>query len=240
MVISSPFVIILSATEQAVLQTRAHSARDQHRMVIRARIVLACAQGRTNAAIAAEIGMHIDTVRKWRHRFYHLRIAGLVDRSRSGRPPIFTSVQMAEVKQLACTLPAETQIPLSRWSSLELATEAIRRGVAEPMSASSVRRWLNADAIKPWQHRSWIFPRDPDFAGKAARVLDLYARKWQGQSLGDDEYVISADEKSQLQALHRRHPGCHQHQGGCDGLSSSTAAAGPWPTWPPTTSTEPT
>ena len=70
-----------------------------------------------------------------------------------------------------------------------------------------MRRWLARDAIKPWQHRSWIFPRDPDFEAKAARVLDLYARTWNGVALGDDEYVISADEKSQLQALRRRHPG---------------------------------
>jgi len=70
-----------------------------------------------------------------------------------------------------------------------------------------VRRWLAADAIKPWQHRSWIFPRDPDFATKAGAVLDLYDRRWQGIKLGADEYVISADEKSQLQALRRRHPG---------------------------------
>jgi hypothetical protein len=74
------------------------------------------------------------------------------------------------------------------------------------VSASTVRRWLAADAIKPWQHRSWIFPRDPDFAAKAARVLDLYQRVWDGAVLGVDEYVISADEKSQLQALSRCHP----------------------------------
>lgn len=207
MVISSPFVIILSATEKAVLQARATSARAPYRMVIRARIVLACARGCTNAGIAADVGMHIDTVRKWRSRFYHHRLEGLTDLPRTGRPPVFTAVQVAEVKQLACTLPAETQTPLSRWSSTELATEATRRGVAETISASSVRRWLNADAIKPWQHRSWIFPRDPDFAIKAARVLDLYDRTWEGQPLGKDDYVISADEKSQLQALHRRNPG---------------------------------
>ena len=103
-----------------------------------------------------------------------------------------------------------------------------------------MRRWLAADAIKPWQHRSWIFPRDPDFAAKAARVLDLYARPWQGQPLGADEYVISADEKSQLQALRRRHREPPPAPGGPGGSSSSTAAAAPWPTSPPTTSTAPT
>jgi hypothetical protein len=69
-----------------------------------------------------------------------------------------------------------------------------------------VRRWLHAAAIKPWRYRSWIFPRDPGFAIKAARVLDLYDRTWAGDALGPDDYVISADEKSQLQALRRRHP----------------------------------
>ena len=58
-----------------------------------------------------------------------------------------------------------------------------------------MRRWLSADAIKPWQHRSWIFPRDPDFAVKAERVLDLYDRAMEGPSAAPgDEYVISADE----------------------------------------------
>ena len=74
------------------------------------------------------------------------------------------------------------------------------------VSASTVRRWLAADAIKPWQHRSWIFPRDPDFAFKAGRVLDLYARTSTGRPLGDDDYVISADEKPGVQARQRIHP----------------------------------
>jgi len=88
-----------------------------------------------------------------------------------------------------------------------LAAEVQSRSIAEAISASTVRRWLRADAIKPWQHRSWIFPRDRDFAAKAARVLGLYGRCWQGEPLGPHDYVISADEKSQLQALRRRHRG---------------------------------
>lgn len=107
---------------------------------------------------------------------------------------------------MACALPAETGVPLARWSSTELAAEAVTRGVVDTVSASTVRRWLRGDAIRPWQCRSWIFPRDPDFAAKAARVLDLYDRVWDGRALRADEFVISADEKSQLQALHRRHP----------------------------------
>ena len=116
-------------------------------------------------------------------------------------------MQVIEVKALGCTLPAETGQSSSRWSCAELASELISREIAQTISAATVRRWLAADAIKPWQHWCWIFPRDPDFQTKAARVLDLWARQWEGQPLGPDDYVISADEKSQLQALQRRHRG---------------------------------
>jgi transposase len=207
MAMSSPYVITLSLLDGSVLHARARSSTAAHRDVIRARIVLAAAEGAANTEIAAEVGVHVDTVRKWRRRFAIAGLSGLEDRPRSGRRRTFTPVQVAEVKALACTLPAETGQPLSRWSSTDLAAEVITRGIAEMISAATVRRWLAGDAIKPWQHRSWIFPRDPDFATKAARVLDLYARQWRGQPLGPDDYVISADEKSQLQALHRRHRG---------------------------------
>ncbi|MFJ3954745.1 hypothetical protein ACIPXV_32730 [Streptomyces libani] len=74
------------------------------------------------------------------------------------------------------------------------------------MSASTVRRWPAQDALKPWQHRSWIFITSPGFRLEAAWALDPYARTWQGEQLGDDEYVISADEKTSLQARCRCHP----------------------------------
>ena len=207
MAMSSPFTITLTPLDESVLHARARSSKSAHRDVIRARIVLRAAEGAANTAIAAEVGVHVDTVRKWRRRFVAAGLPGLDDLPRSGRRRVFTPVQVVEVKALACTLPAETGQPLSRWSSADLASEVITRGLAETISAATVRRWLAADAIKPWQHRSWIFPRDPDFATKAARVLDLYARQWTGQPLGPDDYVISADEKSQLQALDAPPPG---------------------------------
>ncbi len=80
----------------------------------------------------------------------------------------------------------------------------IERGVTDA-SATTIWRWLHDSAIKPWQVRSWLFPRDPNFAERAGRVLDLYARRFEGRRLRPDELVISADEKSQLQALGRRH-----------------------------------
>ncbi len=113
---------------------------------------------------------------------------------------------MAQVKALACRLPAESGVPVARWSCPELAREVVARAIAGPVSASTVRRWLADDALKPWQHRSWIFITDPGFRIKAERVLDLYARTWQGIPLGEDECIISADEKTSIQARCRCHP----------------------------------
>jgi hypothetical protein len=112
---------------------------------------------------------------------------------------------VVEVKALACSLPAELGLPLARFSIAELRRETIARGIVAAISGSTLWRWLDADAIRPWRHRSWIFPRDPDFAAKAGRVLDLYAGRWQGRPLGDDELVICADEKPSIQVTPRRH-----------------------------------
>jgi hypothetical protein len=81
----------------------------------------------------------------------------------------------------------------------------IERGVCEA-SATTIARWLAEDAIKPWQHRSWIFPRDPRFLEKAGPVLDLYQRRWQGELLHPGDLVICADEKTQIQARRRDSP----------------------------------
>lgn len=202
---SSPFVIVLTAADRAELTRRVRAARTEHRDRQRALIVLAAAGGASNESIATDLGVHVDTARKWRRRFAADGLAGLVDLPRSGRPRVFTPVQVAAVKALACTAPKESGVPLARWSTIELASQAVAEHLVDSISPSTIGRWLAADAIKPWQHRSWIFPRDPQFATKAGRVLDLYQRRWQGQELGADEYVIGADEKSQLQALRRRH-----------------------------------
>ncbi|WP_327432666.1 IS630 family transposase [Streptomyces sp. NBC_01236] len=195
-----------TAAERERLKKMAYGHKTEHRMRLRAQIVLHAARGRSNARIVRETGLHLDTVRTWRGRFAEQGLPGLADRKRTGRPRTFTALQTAQVTALACQLPAETGVPLSRWSCPELAREAMERGIATFVSASTVRRWLAEDALKPWQHRSWIFITDPDFRAKAARVLDLYARTWQGRPLGEDEYVISADEKTSIQARCRCHP----------------------------------
>jgi hypothetical protein len=113
---------------------------------------------------------------------------------------------VVQVKALACEIPARLGIPLSRFSTSELAREAVTRGITASISGATVWRWLSADALKPWQHRSWIFPRDPNFEAKAGPVLDLYQRRWERRPLRPDEYVISADEKTSIQARIRLHP----------------------------------
>jgi transposase len=205
MPVPSPYQIVLSSKEEAVLTARARSVRSQYRDRLRAQIVLAAAGGKANAAIAAELGVHVDTVRKWRRRFATGRLAGLTDARRTGRPPVFTAADRAEAIALACALPAETGVPLSRWSGPELARELAARCQIRA-SASTIRRWLAGDALKPWQHRSWISVRDPEFAAKAARVPGLYAGIWDGQPLGSNDYVICADEKTSIQARCRCHP----------------------------------
>jgi DDE superfamily endonuclease len=112
----------------------------------------------------------------------------------------------AEIKMLACELPATTGVPLSRWSCAELARELMVRKVVAFISAATVWRTLRSDAIRPWRYRSWIFPRAADFAVKAAVVLDLYARVFDGKLLTRGEFVISSDEKTSIQARCRCHP----------------------------------
>ncbi len=111
----------------------------------------------------------------------------------------------ALVKAVACELIAETKQPLSRQSLADVTVRA-RTALGKPLSRSTVWRMLATDAIKPWRYKYWIFPRDPAFAEKAGPILDLYAGKWQGKFLGPKDHVLSADEKTSIQARIRCHP----------------------------------
>jgi transposase len=197
--------IELRAAERAKLKRRADGHKTPYRDRLRARIVLLAARGRPNARIAAQLGISVDTARKWRDRFAGHRLAGLADLPRSGRPRRISALQRAEVCALACQLPAAAGVPLGRWSCPELVAELVARGMVEGISVSSVRRILAEHPIKPWQYESWIFMRDPDFAAKAAVVLDLYAGTFAGKQHGPDEHVISIDAKPSIQARRRCH-----------------------------------
>jgi hypothetical protein len=120
--------------------------------------------------------------------------------------PLFPPMDRALVVATACQSVAETGEPLSRQSLADL-TRRVNRLLDEPMSKSTVWRTLDADALKPWQYEHWIFPRDPQFRKKAGPILDLYASVWQGQPLTAEDFVLSCDEKTSIQARQRKHPG---------------------------------
>src|SRR5438132_379343 len=105
----------------------------------------------------------------------------------------FPPLVVMAVKALACELPRTLEVPLSRLYVPDIAKEVVNRGIVASISGSTIWRWLDADALRPWTYRSWIFPRDPDFEAKAGVVLDLYAQEFDGKPLGDNDYVISAD-----------------------------------------------
>ena len=110
------------------------------------------------------------------------------------------------IKALACELPREHGLPLARLSVPEIRREAVARSLVASIGETTLWRWLAEDAIRPWHHRSWLFPRDPDFEEKAARILDLYAGLWRGRRLSARDCVLSADEKTSIQARRRVHP----------------------------------
>jgi transposase len=152
----------LTAAQRTLLTTQTRAATAPYRQVLRAKIVLLAAAGLANATIARRLGVTVNTVRKWRGRFGAEGLQGLADRPRSGRPRIYPAAVVAYAKAVACELPATNGVPLSRWSlaelRAELRAELLASGVVDDVSVTTLWRWLEADAIKPWQHRSWIFP----------------------------------------------------------------------------------
>jgi len=198
--------VMLSAGERTALSKRVRGAKTPHRDRLRAQIVLAAARGRDNARIARDLRISADTVRKWRGRFASRGLDGLADLPRSGRPRRISELTRAAVVALACQLPAATGIPLSRWTGPELLTELARAGPGDELSASSVLRILAEHPVKPWQYRSWISPRDPDFAARATVILDLYQGFYQGMRLRPGDRILSVDAKPSIQARGRCRP----------------------------------
>lgn len=119
--------------------------------------------------------------------------------------PSFPPDVVVAVKALACELPYEHGLPVSRLGKSEIQQAVIDRGIVASIGETTIWRWLSEDAIRPWCHRSWIFPQDPKFREKAGRILDLYQGRWRGKPLETGDYVISADEKTSIQARRRTH-----------------------------------
>src|SRR5919202_2015802 len=208
-------MITLTEAQRRQLTTWARAATTPQRLAHRARVILGSAAGLGSRRLAQQERMSRTTVQRWRARFLAAGCDGLQDRPRRGRPAVLPPTTRALVVALACERPAARDVPLGRSSLSELAAEAAQvLGAEAGPSRSSIWRWLLQDALRPWRHACWIFPRDPHFLELAGPVLDLYACRWQGRPLWADEYVLSADEKTSIQARRRLQltlpPGPHQ------------------------------
>jgi hypothetical protein len=122
----------------------------------------------------------------------------------AGVNPPFPPLDRALIHAMACEVVAETKEPLSRQSLGDLVRRS-QTTLSKKISRSTVWRMLHEAAIKPWQYEHWLFPKDPRFAEKAGPILDLYQGYWEGQPLGPNDFVLSMDEKTSIQARGRTH-----------------------------------
>ena len=135
MSMTSPDRIEMSLSQQQRLEHLIRAGTTAQQLVARARIVLLAAAGWTNTKIAQRVGVCVDTVRKWRHRWcVQPGTASLGDAKRLGRPSSFTPVQVAGVKALACQPPEARGVPLSRWTCPDLAVQVVAEGIAASVS----------------------------------------------------------------------------------------------------------
>ena len=201
--------IKLSGKEKQELRQAKKKGRKDARLVIRILIILQADRGRTLAHTAEGLSCCEQTVLNWRKRFLERcsegAVAALMDLPRSGRPVTYGAKAQAQVTAVVCETLKQRQQPLSRFSVADLHRVVVKEDGLANLSQATLSRMLCQNVLKPWQYRYWLFPRDPDFVSKACIVLDLYAGIWEGQRLGADEYLLSADEK-RIQVLARRHP----------------------------------
>ena len=177
------------------LAALARSQKAPHRLVVRARIVLAAADGVPNALIARMLSVSEDTVRTWRGRFTDGGIAGLADRRRPGRPPRYgPEVHL----RIVATVTGERPEADSVWTHRLIADHLADVGI----SASQIGRILADLDLKPHRVRGWLTrPDDAGFFSKATAVCDLYLHKPAGS------IVVCVDEKTAIGARSRKHPG---------------------------------
>src|ERR1017187_1233948 len=188
--------VTLTAAQRKTLKKRVRGAKTCWRDRLRGQIVLEAARGRSKARLVACLGVAVATARQWPVRFAERGRPGLEARHRSGRPRVISEADRAAVVALACQLPADTGVPLSRWSGPELKRELEAQALASaPMSVSSLLRILAGNPVKPWQCQSWIFPRDPDFEAKAKVILDLYQGFYGGEAAGPRGRILSFDAR---------------------------------------------
>jgi putative transposase len=183
--------LMLSEAEDAQLSSFARSRSLPAALSLRARIVLACAAGENNHAVARRLDCHDTTVGKWRRRFLKHRIAGLYDELRPGKPRSISDEHVAML--IRRTLEKKPKDGSTHWS---VRTAAAESGI----SKSSVQRYFTLFGIKPHRTKSFKLSNDALFIEKLRAVVGLYLNP------PDNALVLCVDEKSQVQALERTQP----------------------------------
>jgi transposase len=183
--------VVLSDQERQVLQAWARRRKTAQALALRSRVVLACADGASVSATAADLRISRDTVRKWRGRFLAARLEGLADEPRPGAPRKITDEQV----ELVITRTLEERGPGqdTHWSTRSMAA-------ATGMSQSAISRIWRAFGLKPHLTETWKLSADPQFIEKVRDVVGLYLDP------PDKALVLCVDEKSQIQALDRTAP----------------------------------
>ena len=182
--------LALDGAERETLEQWTRRPKTAQALALRSRIVLACAEGRSNTAVAAELRVCVDTVGKWRARFLEQRLDGLLDQPRSGRPRMIDDADVERV--IALTLET-TPKDATHWSTRAMAR---RSG----LSHNTVSRIWRAFALQPHRTQAFKLSADPLFIEKVRDIVGLYLNP------PDRALVLCVDEKSQIQALDRTRP----------------------------------
>jgi transposase len=182
--------LILTDDERLKLQSWARRPKTTQRLALRARIVLAAAEGSDNKTVATRLGVTLPTVGKWRQRFVEDRLEGLVDEPRPGAPRKISDAKVEEV--VTQTLESKPK-NATHWSTRDMAKRV-------GLSQTAVSRIWRAFELKPHLHETFKLSTDPFFVEKVRDIVGLYMNP------PERAIVLSVDEKSQVQALDRTQP----------------------------------
>ena len=182
--------VVLTEDERSQLEAWARRPKSAQALALRARIVLAAAEGGTNVEVAERLKIHRGTVGKWRNRFALFRLDGMLDEPRPGRPRTLTDEKVEEV--ITKTLES-TPTDATHWSTRSMAVEV-------GLNQTAVSRIWRAFGLQPHRQETWKLSKDPQFVDKVKDVVGLYLNP------PERAVVLCVDEKTQIQALDRTAP----------------------------------